>query len=56
MESRRLLDLFLQGDDVSRIAKLHGVSRDAMACSLASLVTEVQHLIQQIPIDAAEWN
>jgi len=55
-ESRRLIDLFLHGDDVSRLATLHGVSRDAMAFSLKSLVTQVQHIIQRIPMDAAEWN
>lgn len=55
-ESCRLLDLFLQGDDVSRLATLHGVSKDAMACSLRSLVADVRHLVQQVPMDAAEWN
>lgn len=55
-ESRRLLELYLQGDEVSRIASLYGMGRDAMACSLTSLVIQVRHLLRQMPSDSGEWN
>ena len=55
-ESQRLLELYLQGNDVGCIASHCRVSRDAMTRSLTSLVAEVRHLIRQMPSDSAECN
>lgn len=55
-ESQRLLELFLGGHEVSHIANLHGVSNEAMACSLTSLVAQVRHLVGLMPADSAESN
>ena len=54
--SQRLLELFLGGHEVSHIANLHGVSKEAMACSLTSLMAQVRHLVSLMPADSLENN
>ena len=55
-DSQRLLELFLGGHEVSHIANLHGVSKEAMACYLTSLMAQVRHLVSLMPADSLENN